>query len=89
MPLLTRVPIRIALTFLVLASLARFGTAMPAAAAGAPANPQHTEPVPGVHVFQTAPYGDVGLDGNSVAIVTSEGVVVFDAERHAGRRHAR
>ncbi len=44
-----------------------------------PANPRHSEPVQGIHVFQTAPYGDVGLDGNSVAIVTSEGVVVFDA----------
>ena len=48
-------------------------------AAAPPANPQHSEPVSGVHVFQTAPYGDVGLDGNSAAIVTSDGVLVFDA----------
>ena len=49
------------------------------AAVSAPPNPQRSEPVRGVHVFQTAPYGDVGLDGNSVAILTTEGVVVFDA----------
>ena len=79
MPLQTRVPIRLAFRFTVLASLAQCGMSTLAAAAGAPANPQHTEPVSGVHVFQTAPYGDVGLDGNSVAIVTSGGVVVFDA----------
>ena len=34
---------------------------------------------PGVMLFMTAPYGDVGLDGNSVAIVSSDGVLVFDA----------
>jgi glyoxylase-like metal-dependent hydrolase (beta-lactamase superfamily II) len=34
---------------------------------------------PGVHLFRTAPYGDAGLDGNSVAIVSSDGVLVFDA----------
>lgn len=41
--------------------------------------PVHTEIAPGVHLFQTAPYGEMGLDGNSIAIVTGEGVVVFDA----------
>jgi glyoxylase-like metal-dependent hydrolase (beta-lactamase superfamily II) len=41
--------------------------------------PLRTELAPGVHLFQTAPYGEVGLDGNTVAIVTGEGVVVFDA----------
>jgi len=33
----------------------------------------------GVFVFLTAPYGDVGLDGNSVAVISDEGVLVFDA----------
>ncbi|MFN8669911.1 MAG: MBL fold metallo-hydrolase [Gemmatimonadaceae bacterium] len=33
----------------------------------------------GIYLFQTAPYGDVGLDGNSVAIVGRNGVLVFDA----------
>lgn len=41
--------------------------------------PQHTEVAPGIHLFQTAPYGDVGLDGNSIAILSSDGVLVFDA----------
>jgi len=31
-----------------------------------------------VHLFQTAPYGEVGLDGNSVAIIGDDGVLVFD-----------
>jgi glyoxylase-like metal-dependent hydrolase (beta-lactamase superfamily II) len=40
--------------------------------------PKRVEVAPGVHVFMTAPYGDVGLDGNSVAIVSNDGVLVFD-----------
>jgi cyclase len=32
----------------------------------------------GVYLFTTARYGDVGFGGNSVAIVTDEGVVMFD-----------
>jgi glyoxylase-like metal-dependent hydrolase (beta-lactamase superfamily II) len=46
----------------------------------APAHaPRHMEVAPGVHLFITPPYGDVGLDGNSVAIVGDDGVVVFDS----------
>jgi glyoxylase-like metal-dependent hydrolase (beta-lactamase superfamily II) len=41
--------------------------------------PAHFDLGNGVHLFQTAPYGQVGLDGNSIAIITTEGVVVFDA----------
>ena len=41
--------------------------------------PVRTELAPGVHLFQTAPYAEVGLDGNSIAIITTDGVVVFDA----------
>ena len=33
----------------------------------------------GVYLFQTAPYGDVGLDGNAVVIVSRGGVLVFDS----------
>src|SRR4051794_40655035 len=32
----------------------------------------------GVYLLTTAPYGDVGFGGNSVAIITDEGVVMFD-----------
>src|SRR5262245_34871916 len=32
----------------------------------------------GVVLFTTAPYGDVGLDGNSIAILSRDGVFVFD-----------
>lgn len=42
------------------------------------AAPTRTEVAPGVHVFATPPYGEVGLDGNSVAIVGGDGVLVFD-----------
>lgn len=33
----------------------------------------------GIYLFQTAPYSDVGLDGNSVAIVGERAVLLFDA----------
>jgi glyoxylase-like metal-dependent hydrolase (beta-lactamase superfamily II) len=33
----------------------------------------------GIHVFVSTPYGDVGLDGNAVAIVSRDGVLVFDS----------
>lgn len=41
--------------------------------------PVRTQLAPGVHLFETAPYGEVGLDGNSIAIITDDGVIVFDA----------
>lgn len=41
--------------------------------------PRHTELAPGVHLFQTEPYGDAGMDGNAVAVVGDDGVLVFDA----------
>lgn len=41
--------------------------------------PKRMEIAPGIHLFITPPYGDVGLDGNSVAILSSEGVLVFDS----------
>ena len=40
--------------------------------------PTHDEVAPGVHVFRTAPYGPVGLDGNSVVVVGDDAVLVFD-----------
>ena len=36
--------------------------------------PQKSEIAPGIYLFQTAPYGDVGLDGNAVAVTSSDGV---------------
>lgn len=33
----------------------------------------------GVYLFTTTPYGDVGLSGNSVAVLSDNGVLVFDA----------
>jgi glyoxylase-like metal-dependent hydrolase (beta-lactamase superfamily II) len=33
----------------------------------------------GVYLFTTTPYADVGLSGNSVAILSDEGVLVFDS----------
>jgi glyoxylase-like metal-dependent hydrolase (beta-lactamase superfamily II) len=47
-------------------------------AAGHPP-PARTEIGEGIHLFRTPPYGDVGLDGNAVAIVGPQGVLVFDA----------
>jgi glyoxylase-like metal-dependent hydrolase (beta-lactamase superfamily II) len=41
--------------------------------------PARTDVAPGVHVFSTASYGDVGLDGNSIAVLSNDGVLVFDS----------
>jgi glyoxylase-like metal-dependent hydrolase (beta-lactamase superfamily II) len=41
--------------------------------------PVRTELAPGVFLFATPPYGDVGLDGNAIAILSRDGVLVFDA----------
>src|SRR5690242_7159012 len=40
--------------------------------------PKTIEVARGVYLFVSAPYGDVGLDGNSVAIVGNDAVLVFD-----------
>lgn len=32
----------------------------------------------GIYLYRTAPYGEVGLDGNSIVIVSNDGVLVFD-----------
>jgi glyoxylase-like metal-dependent hydrolase (beta-lactamase superfamily II) len=40
--------------------------------------PSKTELAPGVLLFITSGYGDVGLDGNSIAILSRDGVLVFD-----------
>lgn len=40
--------------------------------------PERIEVADGVYLFRSQPYGDVGLDGNSVAIVSPGGVLVFD-----------
>lgn len=41
--------------------------------------PVRTQVARNVYLFQSSPYGDVGLDGNSVVIVSDEGVLVFDS----------
>jgi cyclase len=41
--------------------------------------PTRTELAPGVFLFSTPSYGDVGLDGNSIAVLSNDGVLVFDA----------
>ena len=40
--------------------------------------PKRIDVAKGVHLFVSPPYGDVGLDGNSIAIVGDSGVLVFD-----------
>jgi glyoxylase-like metal-dependent hydrolase (beta-lactamase superfamily II) len=41
--------------------------------------PTVTRIADGVFLFATPPYGDVGLDGNAIAIVGRDGVLVFDS----------
>jgi cyclase len=50
-----------------------------AASGAGRAAPTRTELAPGVFLYATPSYGDVGLDGNSVAILSSDGVLVFDS----------
>jgi len=55
-----------------------FCWAPPARAAERP-SPRKIEVADGVFVFLTPPYGDVGLDGNSVVVLSNDGVLVFDS----------
>ena len=59
----------------------------PRPAAARPA-PRMIEVSKGVYLFLTAPYSDVGLDGNAVAIVSDSGVLVFDANGTPGAARA-
>jgi glyoxylase-like metal-dependent hydrolase (beta-lactamase superfamily II) len=53
---------------------------LPLASSGQDARtPVRTELAPGVFLFSTPPYGDVGLDGNAIAILSNSGVLVFDS----------
>ncbi len=45
---------------------------------GRPA-PKRIEVADGIYLFLSSAYGDVGLDGNSIVIVSSDGVLVFDS----------
>jgi len=40
--------------------------------------PERIQVADGVYLFVTPPYGDVGLDGNSVVITSPDGALVFD-----------
>jgi glyoxylase-like metal-dependent hydrolase (beta-lactamase superfamily II) len=50
--------------------------------------PRTIEVSKGIYLFITAPYSDVGLDGNAVAIVSDSGVLVFDANGTPGAARA-
>jgi glyoxylase-like metal-dependent hydrolase (beta-lactamase superfamily II) len=57
-------------------ALASLAAAAPAATHAPPRTVRVAE---GIYQFITPPYGDVGLDGNAVAILSSDGVLVFDS----------
>jgi cyclase len=58
--------------------LALLGPSVAPAQAPRPA-PTRVDLGDGIYLFQTQPYGDVGLDGNAVVIVSTDGVLVFDS----------
>jgi glyoxylase-like metal-dependent hydrolase (beta-lactamase superfamily II) len=62
---------RRALLFVLACSIPAGGQERPA--------PARTEISPGIYVFSTARYGDVGLDGNAIAVTSRAGVLVFDS----------
>ncbi len=41
--------------------------------------PKKIQIADGIYLFLSQKYGDVGLDGNSIAILSSDGVIVFDS----------
>jgi hypothetical protein len=41
----------------------------------------------GIYLFQTSRYGDVGFGGNAVAILTDDGVVMFDSSGTPASAH--
>ncbi len=41
--------------------------------------PRTIEVAKGIYLFVSEPYGDVGLDGNAIAILSTDGVLVFDS----------
>ena len=55
------------------------GLTLPLIAAPTRPAPRKIEVAPGVFVFMTAPYGAVGLDGNSIVVLSHDGVLVFDS----------
>ena len=63
-------PIRRVLLFVLFCSIPVSGQNRPA--------PSRTELAPGIFLFTTPNYGDVGLDGNSIAILSRDGVLVYD-----------
>lgn len=60
-------------------SLLAWGLTLPQVAVPERPAPARIDLAPGIHLFQTAPYGEVGLDGNAVVITSPEGVLVFDS----------
>jgi glyoxylase-like metal-dependent hydrolase (beta-lactamase superfamily II) len=55
-----------------------FGALLSGAAQTQTRVPHKTRIADGIFLFTTAPYGDVGLDGNSIVILSSDGALVFD-----------
>ncbi|MFN0152273.1 MAG: MBL fold metallo-hydrolase [bacterium] len=53
--------------------------ALARAAGGEHPAPTVTCVADGIYLFATQPYGDVGLDGNSIVILSNDGVLVFDS----------
>src|SRR5437773_5110140 len=67
-------------SFAVALAVASFVSALPHALSGqGRPSPTKIEIAPGIFLFMTRSYGDVGLDGNSIAILGRDGVLVFDS----------
>ena len=63
-------------SLIVAGSLALAGTGQPPTSIRP--RPDRQQIADGIYLYRTAPYGDVGLDGNSIAILSDDGVLVFD-----------
>src|SRR5215212_2872642 len=60
-------------------AVALFATTLPTRADYVRPAPQKIEVAKGIYLFISKPYGDAGLEGNAVAILSDEGVLVFDS----------
>ncbi len=77
--MLRRVAQYLALVLSALALLASLARSAAAQAAPPRAAPTRVDVAEGIYLFRSQPYGGAGIDGNSVVIVSTDGVLVFDS----------
>jgi cyclase len=80
----------VVISALFLASHKSWGAPQPAAQSSTQANsqPKETKVAEGIYVFQSPDHGDIGVEGNAIAIINADDVFVFDANQTASDARA-